>query len=145
MLIIRNVEPTDIFAVIKLTHETLTERYSPNLFNYFYETFQQGFLVAEKNSKIIGFIIGIKTSPNSVRILMLGVSVNHRQHKIGTNLIKRFFEIMNENNVRKIDLEVRTNNDIAIKFYKKLGFNIGDIIPMFYQSGEDAYSMSKFL
>jgi len=145
VLIIRNVEPTDIFAVIKLTHETLTERYSPNLFNYFYETFQQGFLVAEKNSKIIGFIIGIKTSPNSVRILMLGVSVNHRQHKIGTNLIKRFFEIMNENNVRKIDLEVRTNNDIAIKFYKKLGFNIGDIIPMFYQSGEDAYSMSKFL
>ena len=145
MLIIRNVEPTDIFAVIKLTHETLTERYSPNLFNYFYETFQQGFLVAEKNSKIIGFIIGIKTSPHSVRILMLGVSADHRQQKIGTNLIKRFFEIMNDNNVRKIDLEVRTNNEIAIKFYKKLGFNIGDIIPMFYQSGEDAYSMSKFL
>jgi len=145
VLIIRNVEPTDIFAVIKLTHETLTERYNPNLFNYFYETFQQGFLVAEKNSKIIGFIIGIKTSPDSVRILMLGVSSNHRQQKIGTNLIKRFFEIMYENNVKKIDLEVRTNNEIAIKFYKKLGFNIGNVIPMFYQSGEDAYSMSKFL
>ena len=145
MLIIRNVEPTDIFAVIKLTHETLTERYSPNLFNYFYETFQQGFLVAEKDGKIIGFIIGIKTASDHVRILMLGVSTNHRKKKVGTNLIKRFFEIMYENKVRKIDLEVRINNDIAIQFYKKMGFDIGDVIPMFYQSGEDAYTMSKIL
>ncbi|MBN2603842.1 MAG: ribosomal protein S18-alanine N-acetyltransferase [Candidatus Thermoplasmatota archaeon] len=145
MLIIRNVEPTDIFAVIKLSHETLTEHYSPSLFNYFYETFPQGFLVAEKNNKLIGFIIGIKTVDDSVRILMLGVSQNNRKKKVGTNLIRRFFEIMYENNVRKIYLEVRTNNEIAIKFYKKMGFNIIDVIPMFYQSGEDAYSMSRLL
>lgn len=145
MLVIRNVKPTDIFAVIKLSHETLTERYSPNLFNYFYETFQQGFLVAEKDGKIIGFIIGIKTASDHVRILMLGVSTNHRKKKVGTNLIKRFFEIMYENKVGKIDLEVRTNNDIAIQFYKKMGFDIVDVIPMFYQSGEDAYTMSKIL
>ena len=145
MLIIRNVEPTDIFAVIKLSHETLTERYSPTLFNYFYETFPQGFLVAEKNNKLIGFIIGIKTTDDSVRILMLGVSQNNRKKKIGTNLIERFFEIMYENNIRKIYLEVRTNNEIAIQFYRKMGFNIIDVIPMFYQSGEDAYAMSRYL
>ena len=145
MLVIRNVEPTDIFAVIKLSYETLTERYSPSLFNYFYETFPQGFLVAEKNGKLIGFIIGTKTTEDFVRILMLGVSATYRKKKVATNLIKRFFEIMHENNVIKIYLEVRTNNEIAIRFYKKMGFNIVDVIPVFYQDGEDAYAMSKIL
>jgi ribosomal-protein-alanine N-acetyltransferase len=145
VLVIRKVEPTDIFAVIKLSHETLTEQYSSSLFNYFFETFPEGFLVAEKNGKLIGFIIGIKTAPDSVRILMLGILANHRKQKIGTNLIKRFLEIMYDKNIRKIYLEVRTNNEIAIQFYKKLGFNVYDVIPMFYQSGEDAYAMSKCL
>jgi ribosomal-protein-alanine N-acetyltransferase len=67
------------------------------------------------------------------------------EQKIGTNLIKRFLEIMYDKNIRKIYLEVRTNNEIAIQFYKKLGFNVYDVIPMFYQSGEDAYAMSKCL
>jgi len=56
---IRKFQPNDMFPVIKLASETLTENYNPSLFNYFYETFPEGFLVAEKFHKIVGFILGV--------------------------------------------------------------------------------------
>ncbi|UCH71422.1 MAG: hypothetical protein JSW62_03215, partial [Thermoplasmatales archaeon] len=62
MFTIRKFQPNDMFSTIKLASETLTEHYNPSLFNYFYEIFPNGFIVAEKNRKIIGFIIGVKTN-----------------------------------------------------------------------------------
>ena len=53
---VRLFKPTDMFSVIKLASETLPERYNPSLFNYFYETFSHGFIIAERAHKIIGFI-----------------------------------------------------------------------------------------
>ena len=46
-------------------------------------------------------------------------------------------------NIKKIELEVRTKNNTAIKFYQKHGFKIKGIEKKFYQSGENAYTMIK--
>ena len=50
---------------------------------------------------------------------------------------------MDIQNIKKIGLEVRTNNINAIKFYKKHGFKKISTIKSFYQNGEDAYLMEK--
>ncbi|GAI46019.1 unnamed protein product [marine sediment metagenome] len=42
-----------------------------------------------------------------------------------------------------LELEVRTDNDIAIKFYKKHGFKIAETLHEFYQDGKSAYTMGK--
>ena len=145
MYTIRKFEPSDMFLIIKLVSETLPERYNPSLFNYFYETFQQGLIVAEKAHKIIGFIVGVKINPNTAKILMLTVSELHRNQNIGSALLNTFLKEIIKENVNLVELEVRIDNEKAIKFYQKHGFKIIGKIKGFYQNGEDAYTMSMIL
>jgi ribosomal-protein-alanine N-acetyltransferase len=145
MLNIRLFKPTDMFSVIKLASDTLPERYNPSLFNYFYETFPQGFIVAERAQKIIGFIIGVKINPKNAKILMLSILEDLRRQNIGSMLLTRFIKEIFSEKVQKIELEVRIDNEKAIKFYQKHGFNISQKIIEFYQNGEDAYTMVKKL
>jgi ribosomal-protein-alanine N-acetyltransferase len=130
-----------MFPTIKLASEALTEHYNPSIFNFFYETFNDGFWVAEKQNKIIGFIVGVKTSYKNARILMLAVSEKQRRQHIGSELLNHFLNEIMANNVKFVDLEVKTSNNIAIKFYRKNGFIITNQISGFYQNGEDAYTM----
>ena len=140
---IRLFEPTDMFSVIKLASDTLPEQYSPSLFNYFYETNNEGFIVAEIGHKVIGFIVGVKIDNENARILMLSVSKQHQRKKIGSLILAEFLKLSQENGIKSIDLEVRTDNKKAIKFYEKHGFKIVDKILEFYQNGEAAFSMRK--
>jgi ribosomal-protein-alanine N-acetyltransferase len=145
VLSIRKFLPTDMFSVIKLASETLTERYNPSLFNYFYETNPEGFIVAEKNHKIIGFLIGVKINFEYAKILMLAVSKPNRKQSIGSELLRHFIKKSIENNIQKIELEVRTTNKSAILFYQKNGFKITEIQKRFYQTGDDAYTMTNVI
>ena len=145
MLTIRRIQPQDIFSVIKIAHESLPERYQPNIFNTFYESFPQGFLIALKHHKIVGFLIGVKIHDAIAKILMLSVNENHRKQGIGSALLINFLQEMLLQNIRLVNLEVRTNNKIAITFYKKHGFDIQETITGFYQNGEDAYIMRQVL
>ena len=132
-----------MFSVIKLASITLPERYNPSIFNYFFETFPKGFIVAEKDHKIIGFIIGVKINQDLAKILMLSVSELFRKRNIGTSLFKKFLEEISYENIKNIQLEVRSDNKKAIKFYEKNGFKIIKQIQKFYQNGNDAFTMEK--
>ncbi|MDH7507473.1 MAG: ribosomal protein S18-alanine N-acetyltransferase [Candidatus Thermoplasmatota archaeon] len=145
MIIIRKFRPSDMFSVIKLASETLTEQYEPSLFNFFYESYPEGFIVAEKDHKIIGFIIGVKTTIKSSRILMLSVSEKYRRQKIGSTLLNEFLKIMSNEKVKYVELEVKVDNTKAKNFYMKHGFKIKGKIEKFYQDGKSAYTMIKFL
>ena len=141
MIEIRTFEPKDIFSVIKLASQTLTEKYSPSLFSYFYETNPNGFIIANINHKIIGFLIGVKINNQKIKILMLSVSPKYQKKKIGTKLLEEFIKRGQKENINKIELEVRTDNFKAIKFYEKHGFKKKIKIKEFYQDNKDAYTM----
>ena len=138
---IRLFEPGDMFSVIKLASMTLTEQYNPSIFNYFYETFPEGFIVAEKNHKIVGFILGVITNRDIAKILMISVDDKFRRQKIGKELLSEFINIIKNKNLNIIELEVRIDNISAIKFYEKHNFKIVNKLTQFYQNGEDAYTM----
>jgi ribosomal-protein-alanine N-acetyltransferase len=145
VLKIRKFEPNDMFSVIKLASDSLPERYNPSIFNYFYETFPDGFIVAETLQKLVGFIVGVQTHENKANILMLSVSEYYQNRKIGTELLKEFLKIISNLNIKIIELEVRTDNEKAISFYKKHNFKIKKKIEEFYQNGEDAFTMALVL
>jgi ribosomal-protein-alanine N-acetyltransferase len=145
VLKIRCVQPQDIIPVNTLAYETLPERYNPGIFNQFYEAFPEGFLVAELHNTIIGFLIGVKTTKTTARILMLTIEKNKRKHGVGSSLLSSFLQVMKHHQVTCVELEVRTTNQSAIEFYKKHGFSIRDTLQRFYQNREDAYNMSKSL
>ena len=141
MIIVREFNPKDMFAVIKLASDALTEKYNPTLFNYFYETNPEGFLVAEENHKIMGFIIGVKINNDLTKILMLSVSESKRRKKIGSLLLKEYITKLNETSTNIIELEVRVDNNNAIRFYEHHGFKIISEIKDFYQDQSSAYTM----
>ena len=145
MLQIRSVQATDIFSVITLAYDTLPERYNPSIFTQLYESFPDGFLVAKNNNTIIGFLIGIKTTTNTARILMLCVDEKNRKQGIGSALLKQFLLLMKNHQIRQVELEVRTTNKGALDFYLKQGFIIQEKLCQFYQNGEDAFNMKKEL
>ena len=134
-----------MFSIIKLSIDTLTERYTPSLFNYFYETFPDGFWVCEKHHKLVGFIIGVKTNSEIARIVMLAVSKDYRRQGVGNILLSNFLREVLIKNVKHVELEVKTNNNSAIEFYRKHGFEIIDTLVKFYQNGEDANVMRLIL
>lgn len=142
---VRQVQPEDIFSVISLAYDTLPERYNPAIFNQFYESFPEGFLVAELHHSLIGFLVGTRIAQHKARILMLSVTKHHRRHQIGSSLLIRFLNDMRNYDITEVELEVRTTNHSAIDFYKKNGFIIKETIPGFYQNGEAAFTMSREL
>lgn len=143
MHIIKRFEPKDIFSIIKLASETLPEQYSPSLFNYFFETYPEGFIIAKKNHKIIGFIVGVKLISDDAKILMLAVSENIRRQNVGSDLFNSFLNEISKQKIKSVELEVRTDNVNAVNFYKKQGFEIIETLQNFYQNGENAYQMKK--
>lgn len=145
VIIIRTFEPNDMFSVVKLASETLTEHYQPPLFNFLYETFPDGFIVAEKHHQLVGFIAGFQTSKTTGRISMLTIRKNERRQGIASALLSEFLTRMKEHHIRQIELEVSTPNQAAVEFYKKHGFIVKEKVISFYQNGDDAYIMKREL
>jgi len=142
---IRNFRRDDFFPIAKLIYETFPERYDPQLIINLFEFFPEGFLIAEENNKIIGFLAGVLSIGNRAKILLLGVEKEHRNKGIGSLLLRRFIRNMALKGIRIIELEVDTSNKKAVSFYKKNGFVISKIVKNFYRIGDDAYLMVKHL
>mmetsp|Transcript_8373 Transcript_8373/g.20146 ORF Transcript_8373/g.20146 Transcript_8373/m.20146 type:complete len:125 (-) Transcript_8373:1205-1579(-) len=47
--------------------------------------------------------------------------------------------------IKQCGLHVRTSNEAACRLYQRDGYEIAQIIPAYYQDGEDAYFMRKSL
>ncbi|MEG2322684.1 MAG: GNAT family N-acetyltransferase [Bacilli bacterium] len=75
-----------------------------------------------------------------IEINYIFVQEEYRHQKIAYQLLK--YVIDNNLNKDNITLEVSINNEIAIKLYKHLGFNIISKRPNYY-NGIDAYLMEK--
>jgi len=143
--VVRKFKLGDMLDVIRLASETLTERYNPSLFSTFYETFPEGFLVAEYGCRIVGFIIGVLAPGSSGRILMIGVDAAHRRRGLGSKLLEELLKEFIRRGVTYVDLEVATSNTSAILFYRRHQFKVVECIPGFYQDGRDAYIMRRRL
>ena len=145
MYTIREVKPTDLFSVISIAYKTLPEHYTPAIFNHFYESFPQGFLIVESHHKIIGFLVGIMLQEKKAKILMLAILESYRRKAIGTQLLQKFLTYCSTNKIRIVELEVRITNSSALAFYQKNSFIIIEKIKGFYQNKEDAYCMQRKL
>jgi ribosomal-protein-alanine N-acetyltransferase len=141
---IRRFQPSDFERVIGIEKEAFNE-YNPILFMAAYETFPDGFLVAEKDGDVVGFLTTIATSLFDVKILSLAIDRRYQNKGFASMLMQSLFEVLRTKGVLKILLEVRLSNLLAQRLYLSLGFNLVKVISSYYQDGEDAYLMEKML
>ena len=142
-IIIRSFKREDIFAAIYLITKIFNERYDTDFIKSLYESWNEGFLIAEYKGSPIGILIAVLSDRTTARILILGIEESYRNSGLGSRMMNEFIRVCAINGIKKITLEVRVSNKSAIRFYNRFGFEITDYIHNYYNDGEDGYVMVK--
>lgn len=150
---IRRADVSDIVSVMEINLKTLPEHYS----DYFYEAIlaemPEAFLVAEIHGKIVGYImckiehgfsnfkrLGFVKKGHMVSVAVLD---EHRKGGVGRALVEESIKGVDMRGCDEFYLEVRCSNNVAVKLYEHLGFEIRQRLGAYYKDGEDAYLMSR--
>lgn len=144
MLLIRKFMPRDFQQVLSIEEESFWE-HDPFLYMKQYEMSSDGFLVAEKDGIVVGFVVGMLISRTEGRIFSIAVSKKHRGGGIATLLVKELLDVFRRKGVTSVRLEVRRSNLIAQKLYQNMGFEIVGVAPKYYSDGEDGLMMRKII
>ena len=66
---------------------------------------------------------------------------------LASKLLQQAIEWAKKKNVKEIFLHVQSNNDVAVQFYKKFGFEKGELVQNYYKKIDPphAYILSKKL
>lgn len=96
--------------------------------------------IYEKDNMVIGFL-HVTILYENAYIVNIVVDQNYRNRLIGANLMDTMLGELPKS-VKIITLEVSTENEIAINFYKKFGFEIYSIRKHYYKN-VDAYLMGR--
>ena len=100
------------------------------------------------NDILVGAVCCRVEDDHKLYIMTLGVLAPYRQLKIGTELLEYVINLCKKHpQVKQIYLHVQVNNDAAINFYKRFGFEITETIQNYYKRIEppDCYVLQKTL
>ncbi|HJH32195.1 MAG TPA: ribosomal-protein-alanine N-acetyltransferase [Methanosarcinaceae archaeon] len=137
---IRRFVPDDFEHILSI-EQTIFSDHNPLVYINFYELNMNGFLVAEENGVIAGFVVGYQLNENEGRIFSLAVKDEYKNRGIGTRLIHAILKIFYENSLQYASLEVRVSNVRAQKLYKRVGFLSCWVEKKYYFDGEDGVIM----
>lgn len=138
---IRHFGPEDMQAVLTIQYKCFGDPYPLSLLRRLYAMHPDGFLVAEAEGVVVGYLIGVVRWGNTGHVLAIGVDPTYQRQSVGTMLIKNIIDILREKGAKIVRLEVRKSNIGAQKFYRKLGFLEREELPYYYENGESAMAM----
>lgn len=139
-MIIREFRPEDLKRVYEIENMSFDQSYGINIFKNLYDM-GTGFLVAEKDGYVIGYIIFWIKYENQGHIISLAVDKNYRRLKAGTRLLSKAIQVLMMFDIANIYLEVNENNPAALEFYKRFNFRIDRTVPNYYDNGDGAVVM----
>ncbi len=139
-VVIREYNVKDFKDIMEIDKEAFSPR-NPVYDVYIYVTYGSDLLVADIGGKVVGYIAVMDMDRETSKIVSLAVKKEFRRRGIGTKLLSTAIERCRERGKKRVMLEVRVSNYPAQNLYKKIGFKIVDVIPNYYQDGEDAYLM----
>lgn len=143
MLLIREMEASDVEAVSKIESETFSMPWSARDFLEMVEADYAYYYVAEADGTLAG-CCGIRNMAGEGEITNVVVAANYRKKGIGRKMMEYMLERAKENGMGDCTLEVRVSNEPAIRLYESLGFKGEGVRPGFYDKPrEDALIMWK--
>lgn len=100
-----------------------------------------GFLVAEDDGYVVGYVLFWIKYENEGHIISLAVDKDYQRKQAGTKLLLKAINVLSLFKINKILLEVNENNEGAIEFYKKFNFKVDRKVPYYYNNGDGAIVM----
>jgi len=140
------LEEKDIAKVLAIEEESNPV---PWTIKNFKDCIEKGYysLVLKENNKVIGFAI-LSVSTEESHLLNIGLTSLKRGRGLGRELLEKMIMAAEVMGSKKIFLEVRISNIIAIDLYKASGFKEVGLRKKYYrlkEGREDAILMSKSL
>ena len=145
---IRKFTPNDMERLKEIEEASIKFLTPLSSLLYFYEIDPEGFLVAETDGKIIGYVIGNMQNDLEGHILAIAVDPNHKRQGVGTQLMRAIINRLKDNGAARVRVELKLYNTNAKKFYSNLGFKESHIAKGYYRMRgytEDALIMIKNL
>lgn len=145
MFRLRGFIPKDTPEIVELVARSFAEPYTPAIWADLSSQWPEGFMVAEINGKVGGFLVAVRDTKVSARILLLAVQPSMRKQGMGKALLREFLKRSAALGLRTVSLEVRVQNAMAIRFYERMGFQITARLPSFYTDGSDGFQMCLWM
>ena len=133
---VRKFRPSDLKRVYEIENMSFDQSYGIQIFQQLYEM-GIGFLVAEENGYVVGYVMFWLKYENQGHIISLAVDKNYRRRGHGSELLAKALSLLFLI-TDTVYLEVRASNKGAIEFYKQFHFIEDRVVPGYYESGEDA-------
>ena len=137
---IRNAIPSDLEAVITLDRLGPKEEkpaYWSGVFDHYVNRDKKDrlFLVAESNSRVVGFIIGeVRAwefgSPPCGWVFALAVSPDTRQMGIGQQMFEEISKRLKQAGVATVRTMVNRDDKLTLSFFRSLGLCTGKYIEL---------------
>jgi ribosomal-protein-alanine N-acetyltransferase len=102
-------------------------------------------LIAEENGAIAGFVVAESDRSRAGHILTIDVLPKFQRAKVGTALLEASEDRLQQEGCNAVLLETAVNNQAALAFYKRNGYEILETIPRYYLNSIDALVMGKRL
>ena len=99
-------------------------------------------LVAKANSDIAGFIIAQVEIENNLlfgHIITINVAPHYRRKGIATNMLQEIENILKQKGMSECHLEVREDNQTALKLYQKSGYQKVGRLEKYYGKAHGLY------
>ena len=139
-MIVRKFTPNDLKRVFEIESMSFNQSYGIEMVQQLYEM-GVGFLVAEEDGYVIGYVIFWIKYEDQGHIISIAVDKNYRRLGAGTQLLVKAISILSLLNIRAIYLEVNENNTGSVEFYKTFNFKIDRVVPGYYENGDGAIIM----
>ncbi len=144
---VRRAEERDLDA-ITLIEARCFEGQDPWSKNAFYNEIVENadrtlYLIAEKDQTVIGYM-GVWKILDEGHITNVAVDPDYRRQHIAEKIIEEMIKRTSEEGITSWTLEVRADNEPAIRLYEKTGFREEGVRPGYYEyDGTDALIMWK--
>lgn len=126
----------------KYIEHDLGWKYTPEKLKNIIKDRTKNVVVARKGDELVGF--GIMTYyEEQANLDLLAVKMIYRRRGVGKQVVKWLEEVALTAGIYNIFVQVRKINNGAIKFYKRLGFEIIDEKSGYYRGQETGVIMSK--
>ena len=140
-VVIRPAKREDINEICRVEVLSFKDPYSRNLLTFYLSVAgERGFLVAEIEGRVVGYIIGVERR-GVCHIISIAVHPSWRRKGIGHALLSELIKSFAFRGIDTFTLEVRASNKAAINFYIKHGFVQSGVIRNYYPDGESAIIM----
>lgn len=138
-----NMDINDLESISSILISDFDDFWNYNIFKTELESSNSTYFVLKIDEKIIGFV-GILIVLDEADITNIVIKRTHRGKGLSKLLMNYLIDFCKNNNIKKINLEVNSNNHTAINLYKKFSFIEVGCRKNYYKNG-DGILFSKIL